>query len=95
MNILRRAEVSLMSFLYTNRSVRLAKKRTEYLKRVSFACVLTLVLYQWEYKTERLISTNEELAKPHSFMIDGPDPFHLSEKEWETVHSHYLSFYYR
>ena len=28
-------------------------------------------------------------------MIDGPDPFEMGQKEWDTVQAHYLNFYYR
>jgi hypothetical protein len=79
MSILRKAELSLMSFLYSNRSVRLAKRRTEIIKRVSLSCALAFLLFQWEYKLDRMIKSSEEIAKPQSFMIDGPDPFCMSE----------------
>lgn len=78
MSIFRRAEVSLMSYLYRNRTVRLAKKRSEMFRRLAIASTLMVVWYQCEYKVDRLIKANEELAKPESFMIDGPDPFKMS-----------------
>lgn len=93
--MLRKAELSLMSFLYRNRTVRLAKRRTEMLKRVCLSSAMVFLFFQWDYKLDRLIKGNEEIAKPQSFMIDGPDPFRMSEKEWEEVQAHYINFYYR
>ncbi len=80
MSILRKAEVSLMSILYRNRTVRLAKKRTEMLKRFSISTVIVFLLFQWDYKLDRKIREDEKIAKPMSFMIDGPDPFQMTEK---------------
>lgn len=93
--MLRKAELNIMSFLYRNRTVRLAKRRTEILKRVSLSSALVFLLFQWDYKVDRLIKGSEEIGKSQSFMIDGPDPFRMSEKEWEEVQAHYINFYYR
>jgi hypothetical protein len=56
---------------------------------------IVVLFMQSEYKIDRLISANEEISKPRSFMIDGPDPFEMGQKEWDTVQAHYLNFYYR
>jgi hypothetical protein len=58
MNFFRRAEVSVMSYLYSNRTVRLAKKRSEILKRLSIASALVIVWYQCEYQVDRLIKAS-------------------------------------
>lgn len=47
--------------------------------RVSVATALATIIIGWNYKTERLIRANEELKKPFSFWIDGPDPFLMTE----------------
>jgi hypothetical protein len=95
MSMLRKAEVSLMSFLYRNRTIRLAKKRTDILKKLSISSFIIFFFFQWDYKLDRYIRETDKIAKPQSFMIDGPDPFQMSEKEWDTVQAHYLHFYYR
>jgi hypothetical protein len=59
MNILRRAEVTLMAYLYRNRTIRLAKKRTEFLKNLALSSGIVVLFMQSEYKIDRLISANE------------------------------------
>lgn len=66
-----------MSYLLKNRTVRLAKKRSEIMKRVTLSLAILIVWKQTEYMSDRMISENEELSKGKSFYIDGADPFKL------------------
>lgn len=95
MSLLRRAELSIMSYLLKNRTIRLAKKRSEVMKRVSISLAVLIVWKQTEYMSDRMIRESEELSKGKSFHIDGADPFKLEEKDWDMVQHHYMSFYYR
>lgn len=58
MSLLRRAEISLMSFLLKNRTVRLAKKRSEVMKNVAISLGVLILWKQSEYMTDRLVSQN-------------------------------------
>ena len=58
MSLLGRAEISIMSFLLKNRTVRLAKKRSEVMRKVTLSLGILIVWKQTEYMTNRLISQN-------------------------------------
>jgi hypothetical protein len=62
---------------------------------MTLAMILSSVIFQWQYKTDRLIKAAEELSKPESFYIDGPDPFKMTPEEWKQIEDHYMSFHYR
>lgn len=47
-----------MSFLLKNRTVRLAKKRSEVMRKVALSLGILIVWKQTEYMTDRLISQN-------------------------------------
>lgn len=84
-----------MGFLLKNRTVRLAKKRSEVMKKAALSLAVLIVWKQTEYMSDRMISQSEELSKGKSFQIDGADPFELKERDWDVVQHHYMSFYYR
>ena len=48
--------------------------------RMSLAITVAGVMIKAKWKSELLIKNTEELQKPKSFIIDGPDPYTISEK---------------
>ena len=95
MSFLRKLELGALTHLFKNQTIRLAKRRTTILKRMSISIFLVFAFIQLDTTTNAYISGNDEQSKPFSFYIDGPDPFRMTEEEWEIMQGHYMNFHYR
>ena len=85
MSLWKKMELSIFSYLYRRRTVRMAKKYTNFAKSICFAMTAHYFLNQSSWKEDLLIKNYEEMEKPQSFFIDGPDPFKLTEEQWRII----------
>jgi hypothetical protein len=85
MSFLRKLELGVLSHLYKNRTVRLAKRRTTILRRLAVSFVAVFAILQMDMISNAYIRGNEEQSKPYSFFREGPDPFRLTPEEWNTL----------
>jgi hypothetical protein len=59
MSLLRKVEISLMSYLFKNRTLRLAKKRADFLKKISLSALIVIFWQQTEFKVSTMLRENE------------------------------------
>ncbi len=55
----RKIELTVLSFMYRNRTVRNAKRWANQCERFVYALILTSVIINWNYKTDRLLKAEE------------------------------------
>lgn len=55
----RKIELTVLSFMYRNRTVRNAKRWADQCERFVYALILTSVIINWNYKTDRLLKAEE------------------------------------
>lgn len=60
---------------------------------VTFATVMHYFYSINEFKSKSMIEGYEELSKAKTIIIDGPDPFKLTEEEWKLIQEHYMRFH--
>ncbi len=77
MSFLRKLELGVLSHLFKNQTIRMAKRRTTVLKRMSVSFFAVFIINQSNIISDAYILGNEEQNKPYSFFIDGPDPFRM------------------
>lgn len=78
MSVLRKLELGVLSHLFKNQTIRMAKRRTKVLKRMSISFFVVFTIGQLDLASAAYLKGNDEQNKPYSFFIDGPDPFRMT-----------------
>ena len=62
---------------------------------LNLAILIASVFFNTRWKEQLLIKNNEEVLKPQTFRIDGADPWVMTEKEWNVIEQHYMTWEFR
>ena len=75
--------------------MRRSKRWAELTRKTAISLLITGLLFKLRWKEKLLVENNEELYKPFSFAIDGPEPFQMTPEQWGTIQEHYMEWNYR
>ena len=76
----RKIELGILRLLYRKGTVRRAKHWSTYAQRLTASAIISTVLINMNWKEDLYIENNTKVNQPQSFMIDGPDPWKMSEE---------------